>query len=341
MNKILRKLKREESLFSGRYNLPPEFLSLIVTFRCNFRCQSCSIWKKSLGEELSENEWLEIARQAKDVFAPETFVEINGGEPLLKKELVLSLIKTLKPHFINVALNSNGLLINEETVAELEKAGLDLLKVSFYSTKEEIHNSMRGNPQAFAQALKALELVSKSRIKLEVGVLMTAKNMADLPELIIFLKTLKNANIILQPLDESIESAESKNKAVNHSVSELWPAKEDSSKFFGWLLTNYKNYPIKNPLASLRAMREYYLQPRSVLKYRCFAGQRNLVVYPNGDVAMCFKGRILGNLTKENLSEILKSKVAREERQNIRRCQKYCRIIGCNFSRGLLEVFKG
>jgi MoaA/NifB/PqqE/SkfB family radical SAM enzyme len=325
---------------SGRYNLAPEFLSLIITFRCNFSCQSCSIWQKPPTEELSEDEWLKIYQQAKDFFDPETFVEINGGEALIRKDLALSLIKKLKPHFKNVALNSNGLLINEEIVKELEEAGLDLFKISFYSTKENIHNDLRGNPQAYEQALKALELVSKSRIKLEVGVLMTAKNMADLPELIKYLKTLKNTNIILQPLDESIESAESKNKTVNQPVSELWPVKEDSSKFFGWLLENYKDYPIKNPLSSLKAMQEYYLQPSSVLKYRCFAGQRNLVIYPQGDVAMCFKGRVIGNLTKESLFDIIKGDAAKEERQNIRRCKKYCRIIGCNFSRGLFEVFK-
>ncbi|MFH1367477.1 MAG: radical SAM protein [Patescibacteria group bacterium] len=341
MNKIIRKLKREESFMTGRYNLAPEFLSLIITFRCNFRCQSCSIWQKPPIQELSENEWLGICRQAKEVFTPETFVEINGGEALLRKELVISLIKTLKPHFKNVALNSNGLLISKEIAKELEKSGLDLLKISFYSLNEDIHNSLRGHPQAFCQAKKALELIDNSRIKLEVGVLMMAKNMADLPELIKYLKTLNNANIILQPLDESIESEGSKNRAVNQTISELWPAKEETAKFFDWVLENYKNYPIKNSLASLKAMQEYYLQPSSVLKYRCFAGQRNLVVYPQGDVAMCFKGRILGNLTKENLSEILKGEAARQERQNIRRCQKYCRIIGCNFSRGLLEVFKG
>jgi len=87
-------------------------------------------------------------------------------------------------------------------------------------------------------------------------------------------------------------------------------------------------------------MREYYLAPPSVLKYRCFAGQRNLVIYPQGDVAMCFKGRVIGNLTRKNLSNILKGDFAKKERQNIRRCQKYCRIIGCNFSRGLKELIK-
>jgi len=340
VNKIFKKLKREESFVTGRYNLAPEFLSLIITFRCNFRCQSCSIWQKPLALELSENEWLGIARKAKDFFGPETFVEINGGEPLLKKELVSSLVKTLKPHFKNVALNSNGLLINKETVAELEKVGLDLLKVSFYSIKENIHNDLRGNPQAYRQAMKALKVASESRIKLEIGVLITAKNIADLPELLKYLKTLSGASIILQPLDESVESEASKDKQSSRLLESLWPAKNEAVKFFDWVLANYKNCPIKNSPANIKAMAEYYLNPPNVLKYRCFAGQRNLVVYPNGEVALCFKGQVIGNLAKENLGDILKDEKASRERKNIKICGKYCRIIGCNFSRGLEEVFK-
>lgn len=86
---------------------------------------------------------------------------------------------------------------------------------------------------------------------------------------------------------------------------------------------------------NIEAIRQYYLNPENILKYRCFAGQRNMVVYPNGDTSFCFKGGIIGNLEKQELKEILKN--AAGERKKIKNCRKYCRIIGCNFSRGLKE----
>jgi len=81
------------------------------------------------------------------------------------------------------------------------------------------------------------------------------------------------------------------------------------------------------------------LKPQSVLKYRCFAGQRNLVVYPTGDISFCFKRRFIGNVKKEKLKEIMQ-RSAVLERRGIRDCSKYCRLIGCNFSRGLWEIVR-
>ena len=84
-------------------------------------------------------------------------------------------------------------------------------------------------------------------------------------------------------------------------------------------------------------MKKYYLDRQSALGYRCFAGQRSLLIYPNGDTTLCFKGKVIGNALEKNIREILRSRNARNERLGIKKCQKNCRIVGCNFSRGLLE----
>lgn len=338
MNKITKKILIEKSFFGGEYCLPPEFLSLIITFKCNFKCKSCSIWEKKDSDELSDEQWLDIASELKKIFDKETFVEINGGEPLLRKSLVLKLIKELKKYFQTVALNSNGLVINEEIVKELENVNLDIMKISFYSLNKDIHNLLRGHPQAYEKALNAVRLLSQSKIRLEIGVLITAKNINDLPELIMYINKFDNTGIILQPLDESVESPDSKNKNVNNLLLDLWPEEEDVSRFFSWIYKN--NGHIKNFLDNIKAIEKYYLEPKNVLGYRCFAGQRNFVVYPNGDAALCFKGKVIGNLVRDDIAEILKSPNTVSERKSIKKCQKYCRIIGCNFSRGFVEFIR-
>jgi MoaA/NifB/PqqE/SkfB family radical SAM enzyme len=338
MNKITKKILLEKSYFGGGYCLSPEYLSLIVTFKCNFKCKACSIWEKTDFNELSDEQWLKIASNFKKVFDKETFVEINGGEPLLRKSLVLKLIRELKKYFQTVALNSNGLIINEEIVRELEDVNLDIMKISFYSLNEDTHNLLRCHPQAYEKALNAIRLLSKSKIRLKIGVLITAKNINDLPELISYLSKFDNTDIILQPLDESVESPDSKNKNVNNLLLDIWPVKVDILRFFSWIYKN--NEKINNFLDNIKAIEKYYLEPKNVLGYRCFAGQRNFVVYPNGDAALCFKGRIIGNLVRDDIAEILKSPNTTSERKSIKKCQKYCRIIGCNFSRGFVEFIK-
>lgn len=336
MNKIANKLLKELSYQTGKYLVPPEFLSLIVTMKCNFKCLSCSIWQKAPEAELGEAEWGKIVDKLKGSLKPETFVEINGGEPLIRKDLTIFLIKELKKYFKRVALNSNGLLIDEKNLAELRAAGLDIVKISLYSLNKETHNNLRGHVSAFEQAKKALELINKKNIALEVGLLLTAQNIKEAPELIEYLQTLPNTSIILQPLDEKVESAESKNLAVNNPPLALWPMKEDVNAFFDWVMSNRAG--IKNSQANLEAIKKYYLEPKDILQYRCFAGQRNLVIYPNGGAALCFKGAEIGNLVKDDLKAVLKK--AEGERKKIKKCPKYCRIVGCNFSRGLKEALK-
>lgn len=336
MNKLANKLLKEYSYQTGKYAVPPEFLSLIVTMTCNFRCRSCSIWQKDHSNELDEAGWVKLVDRLSEELKPNTFVEINGGEPLTKPALVLGLIKELKKHFHKVALNSNGLLINEAILDQLKQAGLDLIKISFYSLNPDTHNSLRGHPLAFEHAKRAIELINKKQIGLEVGILLTAQNIKDAPDLISYLQKQPNTSIILQPLDEKVESIESKDLSKNQVQAELWPARADIDVFFKWVLQNHGH--IKNSRPNLKAIWKYYQEPSSTLRFRCFAGQRNLVVYPNGDLAMCFKGGVIGNLGHSGLHEVLMN--ARSERRKIKDCRKYCRIVGCNFSRGFKEVVR-
>jgi len=302
MPNIKKKILSEISLATGRYLCQPEFLSLLVTFKCNFRCRSCAVWQKTPAEELSAGQWQRIADNLPKVFSRQTFIEINGGEPLLRYDLTLDLIRNLKRNFDCVTLNSNGLLIDDVAVSDLETAGLDAVKISFYSLNPDIHNELRGIERAYDGAKKALELIGQSRMKLEVGILITAKNIKGIPELIKYLNQSAKISIILQPLDEKIESRQSKDFQGNDLPRDLWPPAQDVKNLFAWFRAKAKN--IKNPPANIQAIEEYYLDPESVLRYRCFAGQRSAVIYPDGDVRLCFKGQPIGNAMSGDLKKI-------------------------------------
>lgn len=332
-----RKLSSELSYLTGGYFIKPNYLSLITTFRCNLNCRSCAIHLKKDFNELSLEKWLKISRQLKRYFPKTAFVEINGGEPLLDKELTIELIKDLSPHFLNLVLNTNGTLIDEEIIEELIKAGLDKIKISFYSLDREIHNSMRGSSVAYDKAKEAIDLVLNKGINLEAGVLITKENISSLPELIEYLSK-KGAVIILQPLDEIIESKESRGD-VNQLPLDQWPKREEVKEFFDWLRPRINQLKIKTPLGLINRIEGYYLNPKSALNYRCFVGQRNLVIYPDGEVAFCFKSKKLGNLNSEDIEDILKREKTAVQRKKIKQCEKLCRIIGCNFSRGVKEYF--
>lgn len=336
MAKLTKKILSEVSLSTGHYLLPPEFITLMLTNKCNFRCRSCSIWKNNNTDQLPVDTWTDLTKQIKNNFPANTFIELNGGEALLEPELVLTVIKNLSPKFSSLTLNTNGSLITEDIIKKLTASGLSAIKLSLYSLTPEIHNDLRGSDSAFAKAQQALNLLQSSQLKTEVGVLITRQNIATLPELITHLQQLNKVAIILQSLDESIASEATQNMTANYLPLDLWPDRQQVMMFFDWLTDQRQN--IKNSEANLLAIKNYYLNPESTLAYRCFAGQRNLVIYPNGAVVLCFKGTPIGNIKNQSLATIIRSQLARNERRRIAHCQKYCRIIGCNFSRGLKEL---
>jgi len=338
LNRFAKKLLIESSYTSGQYRLAPEFLSLVITFRCCFRCEMCSIWQKIDAAQMSDEEWLAKAEDIKKSFPADTFVEINGGEPLIRKALVYPLIKSLKQRFHFVTLNSNAFLIDDETVKNLVAAGLDAVKISFYSLTPELHNSLRGNSGAHDHAKQAIENLSRANIKTEVGILVTRRNIDEVVPLVNYLNSLPNVTAIIQPLDESVESEVSKDMTTNHLLTELWPAADKVNALFDWFAENPRQ--VKNSTANLAAIRQYYLNPPDVLKYRCFAGQRSCIIYPNGEVSMCFKGPVLGNVRTQSIVKILRNWETHQERLKIKACGKYCRVIWCNFARGIKEVVR-
>jgi MoaA/NifB/PqqE/SkfB family radical SAM enzyme len=335
MNKISEKILQELSYYSGKFLVKPNRVVLMITFRCNFKCSTCDIWKGKNNQELSKKSWLKVADQLIKNLPKEAFIEISGGEPLLKRDQTIELIKKLKRHFQTVALNTNGSTITPKTIKLLEKAKLDQIKVSFYSTKRSIHNQIRGTKIAYNSAIRAIEYLEKSKIKTKIGVLITAKNIKSIPETIKFLSKIKNCIITMQPIDEKVESFESKKKG-HHPIKNLWPKKSDVIKLFNEIKI-YKKHLSKFVIIS-EILKEYYLNPKSALKYRCFVGQKNLVIYPNGDLSFCFKKPKIGNIIENKLDNLLKN--AKTDRKNIKKCKKYCRVLGCNFNKGVLEVFK-
>ncbi len=96
----------------GRRPFRPLAMCLYVTYRCNMRCQMCGIW--SLPEEAKGDEWslAELERMLGDpLFARLEFVNINGGEPNLRTDLVeiAGVLLARLPRLNNLTLNTNGL----------------------------------------------------------------------------------------------------------------------------------------------------------------------------------------------------------------------------------------
>lgn len=110
----------------------PHQITFDITNKCNLRCLHCY---NSSGENLqSQNELsdLEVLNFI-DEFADVKLLNFCfcGGEPLLRKSLVLESIDKLKKYNCqNIAMVSNGFFLDEYTLDELISKGLTKIQIS-------------------------------------------------------------------------------------------------------------------------------------------------------------------------------------------------------------------
>jgi len=81
--------------------------------------------------------------------------------------------------------------IDEDKAKSISKANVSLIQISIDGT-EDIHNSIRKNPESFERALNTIRLLKKhSGAKITVSTIVMPQNIDSLPELKAILKSVK------------------------------------------------------------------------------------------------------------------------------------------------------
>ncbi|MDK2907888.1 MAG: uncharacterized protein PWQ87_346 [Candidatus Woesearchaeota archaeon] len=117
---------------------------------CNLRCRFCSVspWKRQR-EFVVEPELMikELSKLIAIKTKPLSIFINSQGEPMLYSPLteLISMLKKIK-EIQNIAMVTNGTLLNESNIEELKKAGLNTLFISLHTTTREKALALRTNP---------------------------------------------------------------------------------------------------------------------------------------------------------------------------------------------------
>lgn len=144
------------------YSFYPDFVTLLITKRCNFQCARCASKSPAVTDasydELSTQELKNFIGQLSGI---KPFIYFSGGEPLLRKD-IFELIRYIKSKKMLTGLVSNGSFLSEENINEIVDSGLDFFSVSIDGPRG-YHDSVRGVEGAFDKAVAGLELLVKRR----------------------------------------------------------------------------------------------------------------------------------------------------------------------------------
>lgn len=154
-----------------------------VTGACNLKCIHCHASSgKPTPDEMTTEEAKRFIDQLASVDEFRMLV-YTGGEPLVRKDIFELMEHSRRAGLVNV-LASNATLITEEVARRLREVGCAGVAVSLDSCLEEIHNEIRGDPEAFAKALEGMRNVRKAGMLLQVNTTAMEHNFDTLRELI-------------------------------------------------------------------------------------------------------------------------------------------------------------
>lgn len=172
----------------------PLALCLYVTERCNLRCTMCGIWRqRAAGPEATRPELERILSDP--LFAGLEFVNLNGGEPNLRRDLpdIAASLLAKFPKLRNMSINTNGLppdaaVANADAIARAcrdRRAGFSI-SVSLHGLGD-VQDAIVGVPGAFAQAAETLRRLRERRSSgpffLGVNCVITGANAARIEDI--------------------------------------------------------------------------------------------------------------------------------------------------------------
>ena len=145
---------RGARLLTGFLRGRPIHCIVQVSNRCNLTCGFCSFWERPAHprDEMTVEDFEGIS--AKLAEAGSMVVSIEGGEPLLRPDIVEIVRAFARYH--HPILFTNGWRVTETLARELWDAGLTEIGVSIDYADPQRHDAHRGAQATFAAAVRAL-----------------------------------------------------------------------------------------------------------------------------------------------------------------------------------------
>jgi MoaA/NifB/PqqE/SkfB family radical SAM enzyme len=175
----------------------PVAMCLYVTYRCNMRCKMCGIWKLDSSQKSNEFSPAELENILSDpLFSKLEFININGGEPNLRDDLVdiVRILIKRSPHLKTITMNSNGLppektIENAESISEICKNNRIRFSVSLSLHQiGDGYDRIAGVKNAYAQVKESFDglkpLGEKNNMYLAANCVITNSNVQNLYELL-------------------------------------------------------------------------------------------------------------------------------------------------------------
>ncbi len=255
---------------------------LFTDWRCNVNCYYCYTWNNQI-----EGMTLDVAKRGIDWLKTVgcRVVAIMGGEPLLRKEFILDVVRYGVKNGFFMYLPTNGILMDREFIDRVGDAQVAAINLALDVIKEK-----PGLPKSFERVKPQFEYLAKQRDRygyiVFFNINITSRNLDDVKELT---EIAHDYNI---GTDYHInEPPVITQKHYRYGDRGYWITQEyykKTDELIDWIIEkNREGYPMVNSIAHLKAMKDFIRHRNR--PWACRAGINSSVIRIDGTLAPCFE----------------------------------------------------
>jgi len=283
--------KRIVKMLKGKKQDPVK-VDIFFTEACNLKCKFCNYSKTSLSilkKEMKDEKILKLIDEICDLKV--RIFGVLGGEPFMRKKVLLESMERIKKSGIAGSLVTNGTLISTKDVERIVKMEWDLIRFSIDGL-EKIHDYLRGKEGTFRRVLQTLKKFYEFKKKLktnfptlEINFVLTNKNYKDLVNLLKKVSKFKIHFVYVLPMIEL--TPESKKLKINNPEKVnrwLEKAKIESDKL--GIKTNLDEIIKKNLYLYSNQMEKIIIEKNSRLP-ACFLAWYTINITSDGIATPC------------------------------------------------------
>jgi len=162
---------------------PPFLVSYSITTKCNLACKHCysEATEDCAPDELTTEEALRLIDDLAGWGIG--LLVFDGGEPLLRDDL-LEIVSYASKKGIVTGVGSNGSFIDKKMARKMAEAGVQSASISIDGGNAETHDSFRGKPGSFQEALRGASALRMGGLPLQFNMVIRKGALSQVPDML-------------------------------------------------------------------------------------------------------------------------------------------------------------
>jgi heme b synthase len=181
-----------------------------TTVGCNLRCAHCRASAEP-GRSPNEMNTQQALKFVDDIAAfAKPILVLSGGEPLYRPD-ILDIAKHASSRGLQVALATNGTLVDQKMAHDIHNAGISRVSISIDGVNNAMHDAFRGVPGAYEAALDGAAFLRREGVGVQFNTTVTKHNIDSLPQIVAMAEREKAVALhlfLLVPVGCGLEVAE-------------------------------------------------------------------------------------------------------------------------------------